>query len=122
MVSSIPAILTTHAPLAIALISLAMFGYTGYTANTLAFPGDVFPKNAVGSIWGLASVGSGLGGVIFFAVAGTMIGHFGYKPVFIACGIAPLIALSIILFLLGPLRPDPKFQEQPLTPDPQVTS
>ena len=41
----------------IALISTAAFGYSGALANLLAVPGDVFPKGAVASIWGFASMG-----------------------------------------------------------------
>ena len=106
MLSTIPAILTTSAPLAIALIALTTLGYTGYTANTLAFPADVFPTRAVASCWGLASMGSGLGGMLFMALSGWLVGHFGYTPVFIGYGILPLLALGCILFLIGPLRPD----------------
>src|SRR5262249_6248707 len=94
----------------IAAVSLAMFGYTGYLANTLAFPADVFPKNALGSIWGLASMGSGIGGMLFQWLSGRMVDRFGYYPVFIAYGIMPLIAVAIILFLIGPLLPNPSFQ------------
>jgi hypothetical protein len=39
----------------IGLISIAMAGYTGALAVTLSFPSDVFPRNLVGTIWGLAS-------------------------------------------------------------------
>jgi ACS family hexuronate transporter-like MFS transporter len=112
MVSTIPAILTNNSWLAIALISLTTFGYTGYTANTLAFPADVFPKQAVASVWGLASMGSGFGGMMFMALSGALIGRFGYTPVFIGYGILPLLALACILFLIGPLRPEPRFQPQ----------
>jgi ACS family hexuronate transporter-like MFS transporter len=105
MLSTIPAILTSSAPLAIALLSLTTFGYTGYTANTLAFPADVFPKNSVGSVWGLASMGAGFGGMLFMGLSGWLIGRVGYTPVFIGYGIMPLIALAIVLFLIGPLRP-----------------
>ena len=111
MLSTIPAILTTSAPLAIGLISLTTFGYTGYTANTLAFPADVFPKQAIASVWGLASMGSGFGGMVFMALSGWLIGHFGYTPVFIGYGILPLLALVCILFLIGPLRADTRFQQ-----------
>lgn len=111
MLSTIPAILTTSAPLAIALISLTTFGYTGYTANTLAFPADVFPSRAVASVWGLASMGSGFGGMLFMALSGWLIGRFGYTPVFIGYGILPLLALFCILFLVGPLRADARFQK-----------
>lgn len=110
MISTIPASLTASAPLAIALISLTTFGYTGYTANTLAFPADVFPRQAVASVWGLASMGAGFGGMVFMALSGTLVGRFGYTPVFIGYGILPLAALACILFLIGPLRTDPRFQ------------
>jgi ACS family hexuronate transporter-like MFS transporter len=110
MVSAIPAIITHDPCVSIALVSMAMFGYTGYLANTLAFPAEVFPKNALGSIWGLASVGSGLGGMFFQWLSGRMVDRFGYYPVFIGYGIMPLIAVAIMLFLIGPLRPNPRFQ------------
>lgn len=110
MLSTIPASLTTSAPLAIGLISLTTFGYTGYTANTLAFPADVFPNRAVASVWGLASMGSGFGGMLFMALSGWLIGRFGYAPVFIGYGVLPMLALFCILFLIGPLRADARFQ------------
>ncbi len=113
MLSTIPAILSTSATLAIALISVTTFGYTGYTANTLAFPADVFPKQAVASVWGLASMGAGFGGMLFMALSGWLIGRFGYTPVFIGYGISPLLALFCILFLVGPLRADARFQGPP---------
>jgi ACS family hexuronate transporter-like MFS transporter len=109
MLCTIPAILTESAPLAIALISLTTFGYTGYTANTLAFPADVFPKNAVASVWGLASMGSGFGGMVFMALSGWLIARYGYTPVFIGYGIMPVVALVLVVFVLGPLRRHPAF-------------
>ena len=110
MLSTIPAILTTNSWEAIALVSITTFGYTGYTANTLAFPADVFPKTAVASIWGLASMGSGFGGMLFMALSGWLIERYGYTPVFIGYGVMPLVALAIVLYLIGPLRPHPRFQ------------
>ena len=109
MLSTIPAILSTSAPLAIALISLTTFGYTGYLANTLAFPPDVFPKHALASVWGLASMGSGFGGMVFMALSGWLIARYGYTPVFIGYGVMPLIAVLFVLFVIGPLRRDPRF-------------
>ena len=89
MLGTIPAILTTNAWLAIGLISLTTFGYTGYMANTLAFPADVFPKNTVGP-FGLASMGSGFGGMLFMGLSGWLIGRYGFTPVFIGYGILPV--------------------------------
>jgi len=111
MCSAIPAIITRNPYLSIAWVSLAMFGYTGYLANALAFPAEVFPRNALGSIWGLASMGSGLGGMFFQWLSGRMVDRLGYYPVFIGYGILPAIGVAIMLFPMGPLLPDARFQK-----------
>jgi ACS family hexuronate transporter-like MFS transporter len=110
MTSAIPAALTSDVWVAISLISVATFGYTGYNTNALAMPADVVPKNMVGSVWGLASMGAGFGGMLFSWLSGKMIDSYGYTPVFIGYGLMPLIALVLVLFYLGPLRPLPQFQ------------
>ena len=111
MTSAIPAILVTNVWVSVALISVATFGYTGCNTNALAFPADVVPKNLVASVWGLASMGSGFGGILFSWLSGRLIDNYGYTPVFIAYGVMPLIAASIVLFAMGPLRPLPGFQQ-----------
>lgn len=121
MAAAIPAVFAHSATVAIALISLASFGYTGSLANSMAFPADVFPPNMVASIYGLASMGSGFGGMIFSWLSGIFIGRFGYTPVFIGYGIMPLISIVIVLFFVGPLRPDPHFQTNLSLPLQKVT-
>ena len=64
---------------------------------------------AVASVWGLASMGSGFGGMLFMALSGWLIARVGYVPVFIGYGLMPVIALALVLFGLGPLRRDPRF-------------
>jgi ACS family hexuronate transporter-like MFS transporter len=103
MTASIPAVLVDSAALSIAFVSLAMLGYTGCTANMLAFPADVFPKNAVASVWGLASMGSGFGGMVFALLTGWLVDHFSYLPVFVLSGLMPLICSLILWVRLGPL-------------------
>jgi hypothetical protein len=49
-----------------------------------------------------------------------MVDRFGYYPVFIGYGIMPLIAVAIMLFLIGPLRPDPNFQTVPERSEPEL--
>jgi ACS family hexuronate transporter-like MFS transporter len=105
MLSAIPAVLTPSASISIGLVSLAMLGYTGVTANMLAFPADVFPRSAVATIWGLASMGSGLGGMVFALATGWLVDRYSYVPVFIGFASLPIIALVIVWFVLGPLRP-----------------
>jgi ACS family hexuronate transporter-like MFS transporter len=71
----------------------------------LAYPADVYPKNVVGSIWGLASMGSGFGGMVFALLTGVVIDRFSYLPVFIGFGLMPLICTVILWTLLGPISP-----------------
>jgi MFS transporter, ACS family, hexuronate transporter len=80
----------------IALVSIATFGYCGALANLLALPGDVFPKEAVASIWGFASTGSGFGGMIFSLLTGWLVDHYSFRPVFVLFGILPLIAAWLV--------------------------
>ena len=82
-----------------------MLGYTGLTANMLAFPADVFPKSLVATIWGLAGLGSGFGGMVFALITGWLVDRYSYVPVFIGFASIPMIAVLIIWFVLGPLRP-----------------
>jgi ACS family hexuronate transporter-like MFS transporter len=105
MTSAIPAVLARDARTSIALISLAMLGYTGCGSIMLAYPVDVYPKNVVGSIWGLASMGSGFGGMVFALLTGLVIDRFSYLPVFIGFGLMPLVCAGIIWTLLGPISP-----------------
>jgi ACS family hexuronate transporter-like MFS transporter len=104
MTSAIPAVLVSDAALAIGFVSLAMVGYTGSSANMLSFPADVYPRHVVGSVYGLASMGSGFGGMCFTLLTGWMVDSFGYKPVFVMFGLAPLICAAIIWWMLGPLE------------------
>lgn len=104
MLAAIPAVLAREAWVSIAMVSVAMFGYTGALANMLSMPADVFPGGAVASVYGLASMGSGFGGMLFTLITGWAVDHFSYVPVFIGFGILPLICASILWTLAGPLR------------------
>jgi len=105
MLSAIPAVMAASAATSIAFVSVAMFGYTGALANMLAIPADVFPGSAVASVYGLASMGSGFGGMLFTLITGAVVDHYSYTPVFIGFGILPLICAFILCTLAGPLRP-----------------
>jgi ACS family hexuronate transporter-like MFS transporter len=95
----VPAILVgemNSAAACIALVATATFGYSGALANLLAVPGDVFPKGAVASIWGFASMGSGIGGMIFALATGWLVDRYSFKPVFILFGVIPIVAAWIV--------------------------
>jgi MFS transporter, ACS family, hexuronate transporter len=102
MLAAIPAVLARDAAVSIALVSMAMLGYTGSCANMLAMPASVFPKNAVASVYGLASMGSGFGGMIFTLITGWAVDHYSYTPVFIGFGLMPLVCAGVLWLLPGP--------------------
>lgn len=108
-----PFVITTPIS-ALIVFGLAGFGYTAYTANTLTFPADVVPKNSAASVWGMACVGTGLGGAVFQSVSGIVLKtyslemgyHYAYNLLFLGFGIVALVGLLIMLFLMGPLVPN----------------
>ena len=106
---------------ALVVLSLAGFGWAAYTANTLAFPADVVPQRAAATVWGLASVGAGLGGAFFQHASGLTVAHLrttlgvagAYHTVFVAYGVAALLGLALVLFPMGPLTRDERLQPLP---------
>jgi len=105
MTAAIPAVLVQSAAVSIAFVSVAMAGYTGSLANMLALPTDVFEKNAVASVYGLASMGAGFGGMLFSLVTGWVIDRFSYTPVFVGFGLMPLLCACILWTLMGSHSP-----------------
>jgi ACS family hexuronate transporter-like MFS transporter len=112
MTSAIGAVFAPNVGWALACVSIATFGYAGYSANMLALPADVFPKSVVASVYGFASMGSGFGGMVFSWLTGRMIDRHGYEPVLIGYGILPLIALAILLLFCGSLGRDERFTDK----------
>jgi MFS transporter, ACS family, hexuronate transporter len=104
---------------ALTVLALAGFGYASLSANLLAFPADVVPLNATASVWGIASVGSGLGGAVFQSLSGIAVKNLSvkfnyaiaYNFVFIGYGVIALIGVLIMLFMTGPLVRNREFQD-----------
>lgn len=104
---------------ALVVLSIAGFGWAAYTANTLAFPADVVPQRAAATVWGLASVGAGLGGAFFQHASGLAVAHLrttvgvaaAYHSVFVAYGLVALVGLALVLFPMGPLTRDESLEE-----------
>jgi len=104
---------------ALVVLALAGFGYASCSANMLAFPADVVPLSATASVWGVASVGSGLGGAIFQSLSGVTVKNLSakfnystaYNVVFVGYGLLALTGISILLFMTGPLVRNKELQE-----------
>ena len=104
MLAAIPAVLVSETWLSVAFVSIAMLGYTGAVANMLTIPTDVFPKTAVASVYGLASMGAGFGGMLFTMMTGWAAERYSYTPVFFGFGVLPLICAGILWVFAGPLE------------------
>lgn len=109
MTAAIPAVLVKDTFAAIALVSIATLGYTGAVANMLALPADIFPKSSVASIWGLASMGSGFGGMVFALLTGWLVDTYSYIPAFAVFGLIPLLSAFLVAKL--PSRPGTSISE-----------
>lgn len=104
---------------ALIIFGITGFGYTMYTANALAIPADVVPKNAAASAWGLACIGNGIGGAIFQSLSGITLksvsaSHnytFAYNILFIGFGSLVIIGILIMLFGMGPFVKNKKMYE-----------
>lgn len=87
---------------AVLIIGLATAAHQGFSANLYAFPGDVFPRSAVGSVVGIGGMLGGIGGMIMAKYAGFVLDKIGtYTPIFVVAGSAYLVAL-LAIHLISP--------------------
>jgi ACS family hexuronate transporter-like MFS transporter len=96
MASAIPAVFVAKPAYSIALVSLAMAGYTAANAVLLSIPADVLPRSVLASTWGLCSMGSGFGGMAFALLTGWLIDRYSYVPAFLLFGILPALAVAVL--------------------------
>jgi ACS family hexuronate transporter-like MFS transporter len=95
---------------ALIVFGLAGFGYTSYTANSLALTADVVPQSSCASAWGLACIGNGIGGAIFQSLSGVVLKKVSavsgyavaYNILFLGFGGSVFIGMIILLFFAGP--------------------
>jgi len=92
---------TSNVWLAVALISMATFAHQGYAANIFTIVSDIYPKNAVGSVTGLAGFSGAIGGVLFSGSVGLILQFTkSYYLVFGMASVAYLLCwLALVLFV-----------------------
>ncbi len=98
---------TTNLWTAVILISMATFAHQGYAANIFTLVSDIYPKNGVGSVTGLAGFAGAIGGVLFSAGTGLILQYTGsYYFVFGIASLAYMTCwLALHLLVKGPLPP-----------------
>jgi ACS family hexuronate transporter-like MFS transporter len=86
---------------AVGLISLAAAAHQGWASNIYTVVSDIYPKNAVGSMTGLAGFAGSMGGVLASAGVGLILQVTGsYLLIFTMAGSAYLIAWLILKLMI----------------------
>ena len=97
------AILTPLAPswwLALAAMSVAVFGHAIWVANLMTLPADLFPPQAVATAAGFSGMGGAIAGALANLGTGWVVMHFSYLPIFICAGLLhPFSMLLVWRFL-----------------------
>jgi ACS family hexuronate transporter-like MFS transporter len=90
-----------------AVLGLATAAHQAWSANMYTLASDMFPKRAVASV---VSVGT-FGGAVLLAFLSTLIGYVlkwtggNYAPLFVASGLAYVLALFVVHLLAPSLKP-----------------
>lgn len=89
----------SHSPwMALAFISIGTAAHQGWSANVFTLASDTFPKRDVGSVVGVGGAAGAIGGAILAWVAGHILQHHSYLPLFIIAGVMhPLAMLAVQL-------------------------
>lgn len=97
---------TTNAWVAVVLIALAAGAHQGWSANILTLASDMFPRSAVASVVGFATMLGTISGMLIAKAVGYTLQSTGsYVPVFLMAGFSYLIALCFVQALAPRLKP-----------------
>jgi MFS transporter, ACS family, hexuronate transporter len=97
---------TPNAWLAVLLIALAAGAHQGWSANIYTLASDMFPRHAVASVVGFATLAGTIAGMLIAKAVGYILQSTGsYVPVFVLAGLAYLGALAFVQALAPRLEP-----------------
>lgn len=91
---------TTSDALAIAGISVVAFGFQSWIVNIHTLPSDCFPKQDVGSVFGIGGTAAGIASMLFTLLVGYIVDRYSYTPVFIIVGIMGPLAAVLLLVIM----------------------
>jgi MFS transporter, ACS family, aldohexuronate transporter len=100
-------ILAMRAPdpyVALAWMSVVLFGFQVWVNNLQTLPSDFFPNTAVGSVFGLGGAAAALASILFTWGTGQVVDAFGYTPVFLTAAILGPLGLVVTVALAGRIQ------------------
>ena len=89
---------------AIALLSIGAFAHQTLSVTCITMASDLFRKNELGTVAGMAGTMANLGVLIFTLLIGALVAVIGYSPFFVALGVMDLVAAALLWTLV--LKPD----------------
>jgi len=109
-VAILPTVLAPRATsmwLAVAVVSVAATAHQWWSTTLLTTPGDLFPRQAVGSATGIGGFAGMLAAFLFQRATGAILEmtHGDYAPVFAVLGFLYLAALGLIHLLVPRMEP-----------------
>ena len=81
--------------MAVALISLAGFAHQTLSVTMITMATDLFPRNEVGTVAGMAGTCANLGILIFTYALGQWVDQIGYTPVFVLLAVLDIVAAIV---------------------------
>ncbi|NJK94404.1 MAG: MFS transporter [Bacteroidales bacterium] len=98
----------TNVWVAVAILSLAVAVHQGWATNVFTLASDMFPKQVVSSVVGIAGMSGAIGGILFPILVGFLLDYYkafgdisiGYNIIFTFCGSTYLIVWLIIMLLI----------------------
>ena len=86
--------------IAIAGISVIAYGFQSWIVNVHTLPSDCFPRQDVGSVFGIGGTSAGIASMLFTLLVGYIVDRFSYTPVFIMVGLMGPLAAILLLAIM----------------------
>ncbi|MFZ0964054.1 MAG: MFS transporter [Terriglobia bacterium] len=98
--------------MALVFISVGTAAHQGWSSNVFTLPSDTFPKEDVGSVVGIGGAAGAFGGATLAWVAGHILEHHSYLPLFIIAGVMHPLTMGVVQLL------SPRIEKIPQTAAP----
>ena len=90
--------------MAIALLSLAGFSHQTLSVTVITMSSDLFKRNEVATVAGMAGTCGNAGLLIFSLLIGGLVTTIGYSPFFIGLGVLDLAGAALLWILVRERR------------------
>ena len=97
--------------IAIASISLIAFAFQSWIANIHTIPSDCFPKQDVGSVFGIGGTAAGIASMLFTLLVGHVVDRFSYTPVYLMVGLMGPLGAALFMLIMRKIERVPEARD-----------